>query len=181
MASSKQQGAQLGALAGLAGGSLTQAQGDLGLGVNLSSAMVMSEATLDIKAAISRSSDGELLIEPMSSAQLAGRLNAAAISTVRLNFVATASEPASPAAPTPGAGSGNTSGGSTPPSGPGSRLTREQALAAFQAQDDVQRLEKLIGPFELRTQTVPSTGQWIVKATDPAGRVVREQLIRHPG
>lgn len=179
MATSKQQGAQLGALAGLAGGSLTLAQGDLGLGVNLNSAMVMSEATLDIKAAISRSSDGELLIEPMSSAQLAGQLNAAAISTVRLNFVAAASEPASPAAP--GAGGVSTSGGSTPPSGPGSRFTREQALAAFQAQDDVQRLEKLIGPFELRTQTVPSTGQWIVKATDPAGRVVREQLIRHPG
>jgi len=174
MATSTTNSAQLGAMAGLAGGSLTVAQGDLGLGANLSSAMVMSEAVLDIKAAISRASNGELLIEPMSSVHLAGQLNAAAISTVRLNFVATASD--APVATSPATGGGTTG---TPPVG--TRFTREQALAVFQAQDDVQRLEKLIGPFELRTQTVPSTGQWIVQATDPAGRVVREQLIRNAG
>jgi len=176
MATSTTNGAQLGALAGLAGGSLTSAQGDLGLGANLSSAMVMSEAVLEVKAAISRTSSGELLIEPMSSAHLAGQLNAAAISTVKLSFVATASEVPAAGAVTPG---GTT--GTTGPVTGGPRLTREQALAVFQAQDDVQRLEKLIGPFELRTQTVPSTGQWIVQATDPAGRVVREQLIRKAG
>ncbi len=164
-------GAQLGALAGLAGGSLSAAQGQLGQGVDLSSAMVMSEAALEIKAAIGRSASGELLVEPLSSAHLAGQLNAAAISTVRLNFVATASEAA--VTPPPAAG---TPTGSTPP-----RFTREQALAAFAAQDDVQRLEKLIGPFELRTQFVSGSGQWIVQAVDPAGRLVREQIIRHTG
>lgn len=180
MATSTTSSAQLGALAGLAGGSLSVAQGELGLGVDLSSAMVMSEAALEIKAAISRASNGELLIEPMSSAHLAGQLNAAAISTVRLNFVATAS--AAPAAASAVTGVGVVgSTGTTGTSTGATRLTREQALAAFQAQDDVQRLEKLIGPFELRTQTVPSTGQWIVQATDPAGRIVREQLIRQAG
>lgn len=164
-------GAQLGALAGLAGGSLSAAQGQLGQGVDLSSAMVMSEAALEIKAAIGRSASGELLVEPLSSAHLAGQLNAAAISTVRLNFVATASE--APVTPPPAAG---TPTGSTPP-----RFTREQALAVFAAQDDVQRLEKLIGPFELRTQFVSGSGQWIVQAVDPAGRLVREQIIRHTG
>ncbi|MBB1076473.1 hypothetical protein HUU62_18855 [Rhodoferax sp. 4810] len=174
MATLTTSGAQLGALAGLAGGSLSVAQGELGVGVDLSSAMVMSEAALEIKAAITRTSAGELLIEPMSSAHLAGQLNAAAISTVRLNFVATAMEAPAVAA---------TSGGDTGTTGTtgGSRFTREQALAVFQAQDDVQRLEKLIGPFQLRTQVVPSTGQWIVQATDPAGRIVREQLIRTAG
>ena len=164
-------GAQLGALAGLAGGSLSAAQGQLGQGVDLSSAMVMSEAALEIKAAIGRTASGELLIEPLSSAHLAGQLNAAAISTVRLNFVATASE--APVTPPSAAG---TPTGSTPP-----RFTREQALAVFAAQDDVQRLEKLIGPFELRTQFVSGSGQWIVQAVDPAGRLVREQIIRHTG
>jgi hypothetical protein len=173
MASSTTSGTQLSALAGLAGGSLTSAQGELGLGANLSSAMVMSEAALEIKAAISRTSSGELVIEPMSTAQLAGQLNAAAISTVRLSFVATASD-APAAAPAP-------SGGTTGTTTGGIRLTREQALAVFQAQDDVQRLEKLIGPFELKTQIVPSTGQWIVQASDPDGRIVREQLIRNAG
>ncbi len=171
MASSTTRSAQLGALAGLAGGSLSTAQGELGLGANLSSAMVMSEATLEIKAAVSRASNGELLIEPISTSHLAGQLNAAAISTVRLSFVATANEVAT-TAPS-GKGTESTSGTS--------RLTREQALAAFQAQEDVQRLEKLIGPFQLRTQVVPSTGQWIVQATDPVGRIVREQLIRKAG
>ena len=164
-------GAQLGALAGLAGGSLSAAQGQLGQGVDLSSAMVMSEAALEIKAAIGRTASGELLVEPLSSAHLAGQLNAAAISTVRLNFVATASE----VPVTPPSASG-TPTGSTP-----SRFTREQALAVFAAQDDVQRLEKLIGPFELRTQFVSGSGQWIVQAVDPAGRLVREQIIRHTG
>lgn len=164
-------GAQLGALAGLAGGSLSAAQGQLGQGVDLSSAMVMSEAALEIKAAIGRTASGELLVEPLSSAHLAGQLNAAAISTVRLNFVATASE----VPVTPPSASG-TPTGSTPP-----RFTREQALAVFAAQDDVQRLEKLIGPFELRTQFVSGSGQWIVQAVDPAGRLVREQIIRHTG
>lgn len=170
MTSSTKGGTQLGALAGLAGGSLSTAQGQLGQGVDLSSAMVMSEAALEIKAAIGRSASGELLVEPLSSAHLAGQLNAAAISTVRLNFIATASEV--PATPPPAAG--NT--GTTP-----SRFTRDQALAVFTAQDDVQRLEKLIGPFELRTQFVSGSGQWIVQAVDPAGRLVREQIIRQTG
>lgn len=175
MASSTTSGARLGAMAGLAGGSLSTAQGELGLGADLSSTMVMSEAALEIKAAISRASNGELLIEPLSTAQLAGQLNAAAISTLRLNFVATASlnSTAAQAAVDSGGGTTGTTGGS--------RFSREQALAAFQAQDDVQRLEKLIGPFELRTQLVPTTGQWIVQATDSTGRVVREQLIRKAG
>lgn len=173
MATSTTNGTQLGALAGLAGGSLSTAQGELGVGVDLSSAMVMSEAALEIKAAIGRASNGELLIEPLSTAQLVGQLNAAAISTVRLNFVATSTEPSAPGDSTTG-GTGSTPGGLP-------RFTREQALAVFLAQKDVQRLEKLIGPFELHTQMVAATGQWIVQATDPAGRVVREQLIRQAG
>lgn len=177
MATSTTGGAQLGALAGLAGGSLSTAQGQLGQGVDLSSAMVMSEAALEIKAAIGRSASGELLVEPLSSAHLAGQLNAAAISTVRLNFVATSSEV--PAAPPPATGTTAGTGSGTATTPP--RFTRDQALAAFAAQDDVQRLEKLIGPFELRTQFVSGSGQWIVQAMDPAGRLVREQIIRHTG
>lgn len=169
-ATSEPGGAQLGALAGLAGGALTAAQGELGLGADFSSAMVMSEAALEIKAAIGQTKSGELLVQPLSSAHLAARLEAAAISTLRLNFVATANEaPAQTAIPPSGGGSSD----APPP-----RLSREQALATFGAQADVMRLEKLLGPFSLRTQVVPLTGQWIVQATDPAGRVVREQLIR---
>lgn len=174
MATSTTNGTQLGALAGLAGGSLTAAQGELGVGVNLSSAMVMSEAALEIKAAIGRTSSGELLIEPLSTALLVGQLNAAAISTVRLNFVATATDPPVSGDTASGGTTGSTSGGLP-------HFTREQALAVFQAQADVQRLEKLIGPFNLHAQAVPATGQWIVQATDPAGRIVREQLIRQAG
>lgn len=175
MATSTSSSAQLGTFAGLAGGSLSAAQIQLGQGVDLNSTMVMSEAMLEIKAAIGRSGTGELLVEPLSTAQLAGQLNAAAISTVRLNFVATASEPAATTTASPPS-TGDTTGGNTPP-----RFTRDQALAAFGAQEDVKRLEQLIGPFELRTQFVPSTGHWLVQASDPAGRVVREQLIRSAG
>lgn len=172
MASSTTSSAPLGALVGMAGGSLSAAQGQMGQSADLSSAMVMSEAALEIKAAIGRTANGELLVEPLSSAHLAVQLNAAAISTVRLSFVATAST----------AVNSLPSAGGTVGTGPGlPRFTRENALAVFQAQEDVQRLEKLIGPFELRTQLVPGSGQWIVQASDPAGRIVREQLIRDAG
>jgi hypothetical protein len=174
MSATAPKGAQLGTLTGLAGGALSAAQGELGLGADLSSTMVLSEAALEIKAAIGQTKSGELLVEPLSSAHLAARLEAAAISTLRLSFVATASEMgAQLPAPPSGGGTG---------AAPGlARLTREQALAIFGAQEDVQRLEKLLGPFELRTHAVALTGQWIVQATDPAGRVVREQLIRQLG
>lgn len=168
MATSPPNTAALGAFVGLAGGSLSTAQQQLGQGVDLSSTMVMSEAVLEIKTAVSRSASGELVVEPLSTAQLAGQLNTAAISTVRLNFVATALE-----APSAAPGTPTTGGGGTPP-----RLTRDQALVKFQAQADIQRLEKLLGPFELRTELVSSTGHWLVQASDPAGRIVREQLIR---
>lgn len=172
MATSTTNSARLGAFVGLAGGSLSTAQQQLGQGVDLSSSMVMSEAVLEIKAAVGRTASGELTVEPLSTAQLAGQLNSAAISTVRLNFVATALEaPTGTVAPAPSPG-----GGSVPP-----RLTREQALAKFQGQADVQRLEKLLGPFELRTELVAGTGHWLVLASDPAGRIVREQLIRSAG
>lgn len=175
MATSAPNTAQLGAFVGLAGGSLSSAQQQLGQGVDLNSTMVMSEAVLEIKAAIGRSGNGELLVEPLSTAQLAGQLNAAAISTVRLNFVATASEVPALAGTSPAPPGGATTGNLPP------RLTRDQALAIFQAQADVQRLEKLIGPFAVRTELVPSTGHWLVQASDPAGRIVREQLIRPAG
>jgi hypothetical protein len=175
MATSTTNTAQLGAFVGLAGGSLSSAQHQLGQGVDLNSTMVMSEAVLEIKAAIGRSGSGELLVEPLSTAQLAGQLNAAAISTLRLNFVATASEVPALASTSP-APTGSTGTVQLPP-----RMTRDQALAAFQAQADVQRLEQLIGPFALRTELVPSTGHWLVQASDPAGRIVREQLIRPGG
>ena len=156
------QRAPLGALLGHAGAALTSAQADLGLGVGLASGMVMSEATLEIKAAVSRSSTGELEIEPLSSAHLAGALNASAVSTIRVNFVATAATPSSASNP----------GGTTVPV-----KTKEEVIKGFRQRDDLQALERIIGPLEVRAIFVPGSSRWLVNAVDADGRMVREQLV----
>ncbi|MEO5797112.1 MAG: hypothetical protein ABIP34_19970 [Rhodoferax sp.] len=154
--------APLGVLLGNAGAALTSAQTDLGLGVGLASGMVMSEATLEIKAAVSRSSTGELEIEPLSSAHLAGALNASAVSTIRVNFVATAAAPAVAGNP----------GGTTVPV-----KSKDEIIKGFRQRDDLQALERVIGPLEVRATFVPGSSRWLVNAVDADGRTVREQLV----
>ena len=156
------QRAPLGALLGNAGAALTSAQTDLGLGVGLASGMVMSEATLEIKAAVSRSSTGELVIEPLSSAHLAGALNASAVSTIRVNFVATAATPAVASNP----------GGTTVPV-----KNKDDIIKGFRQRDDLQALERVMGPLEVRATFVPGSSRWLVNAVDADGRMVREQLV----
>ena len=159
---SNPQRAPLGVLLGNAGAALTIAQADLGLGVGLASGMVMSEALLEIKAAVSRSSTGELEIEPLSSARLVGALNASAVSTIRVTFVATAATPASASNP----------GGSPVPV-----KTQDEVIKGFRQRDDLQALERVIGPLEVRAIFVAGSGRWMVSAVDADGRTVREQLV----
>jgi hypothetical protein len=154
--------APLGALLGHAGAALTSAQTDLGLGVGLASGMVMSEATLEIKAAVSRNSTGELEIEPLSSAHLGGALNASAVSTIRVNFVATAATPAVASNP----------GGTTVPV-----KSKDQIIQDFRQRDDLVALARVIGPLEVQATFVPGSKRWMVNAVDADGRVVREQLV----
>ncbi|MDR7375982.1 hypothetical protein J2X19_000640 [Rhodoferax ferrireducens] len=154
--------APLGALLGKAGASLTSAQTDLGLGVGLASGMVMSEATLEIKAAVSRNSTGELEIEPLSSAHLAGALNASAVSTIRVNFVATAA--------TPNAASG--SDGTTTPV-----KNRDEIIKNFRQRDDLLALERVLGPLQVNASFLAGSQRWLVNAVDADGRLVREQLL----
>mgnify|MGYP000864014449 CR=1 FL=1 len=169
--------AKLSSLVGGAGASLGLAQSDLGLGAGLFSSMVMSEASLEIKAAVSQTSSGELVIEPLSSAHLAGNLNPMAVSTVKVSFVATASSPdlQAPVTSPAGNGSGTTGTPGKPP------ISRDKALSIFREQEDLKTLEKLLGPLAVKTQLVPNTGQWVLSATDPSGRLVREQIIRDAG
>jgi hypothetical protein len=162
MASTDIKRAPLSALLGTAGASLSSAQADLGIGVGVSSGMLMSDATLEIKAAISRSSNGELEVEPLSSAHLNGALNASAVSTIRVNFVATASAP--PLA------TGNT------PVHPPVR-SREEIIKIFRGRDDLQRLEKIMGELDIHASYLSENKRWLVKATDPRGQLIREQLI----
>jgi hypothetical protein len=154
--------APLGALLGTAGASLTSAQSDLGLGAGLSSSMVRSEATLEIKAAVSRSSSGELEIEPLSSAHLAGALNASAVSSIRVNFVATAATPTVPS---------STGGGSTP------TKNKDEIIKGFRNRADLLALERVMGPLDVRASYLVGSGRWWVHAVDATGRQVREQLV----
>ncbi|MFZ6749572.1 hypothetical protein [Undibacterium sp. Ren11W] len=162
MASTDIKRAPLSALLGTAGASLSSAQADLGIGVGVASGMLMSDATLEIKAAISRTGNGELEIEPLSSAHLSGALNASAVSTIRVNFVATASAPAVGAANTP----------AHPPV-----RSREEIIKIFRERDDLQRLEKIMGELDIHASYLSENQRWLLKASDSSGRLIREQLI----
>lgn len=154
--------APLSAMLGTAGASLSSAQADMGLGVGLTSGMVMSEATLEIKAALSRSSSGELEIEPLSASHLVGALNAAAVSTIRVNFVATAVVPGDISA-------------AAGPDLPGK--SREQIIKGFRQRDDLLALERVLGVLDVQAIYLAGSKRWLVKAVDADGRLVREQLV----
>ena len=154
--------APLSALLGTAGASLSSAQSDLGLGVGLASGMVMSEATLEIKAAVSRGSTGELEIEPLSSSHLVGALNASAVSTVRVIFVATA-------ATLP------VGGGADGPAVPGK--SKAEIIKIFRQRDDLLALERVMGGLDVHATYLSGSKRWLVKAVDAEGRLVREQLM----
>jgi len=152
--------APLSSLLGTAGSSLTTAQTQLGAVVGLSSGMVISDVTLEIRAAVSRNAAGELEIEPLSAAHLVGDINASAISTVRVNFAATAAEPVGIAqAPVP------------PTSDP--KLVADR----FRQRDDMLALERIMGPLDVKATYLKSGSRWLVSATDTEGRLVREQLV----
>ncbi len=141
-----------------AGRSLTDAQGSLGSGVQLASDMVMSEAQLEVKAAVTTSATGKVTLQPISAADLAvGKINAEALSTVRVNFVATASESLKPAA--------------SPP-----KRKPDDVIQAVRDRVDVQRLVPILGELTIEPTYIPASQRWLITARDAKGRIVRETI-----
>jgi len=141
-----------------AGQSLSGAQGALGAPVSLESEFVLSSAELDAKVTLAATPDGKLLVQPLSAADAQrATLHADAISTLKINFVATASEPGTAAA--------------SAPSRPATEVIDE-----VRKRPDLVALEAILGELVIDATYIPKTRQWLATARDPNGRIVREVI-----
>ncbi len=145
--------AELKAFLEAAGRSLADAQGALG---GLRTELVLSNAELEAKVALKAGADGTLTVQPISAQDLRlAQFNVAGVSTLRVNFVATAGE--SLAAP--------------PIRQPG------DIIDDVRKRPDVAVLEGILGPLEITTTFVSDARRWLVTARDASGRLVRETIV----
>ena len=143
-----------------AGRSLTEAQGTLTASTDLQTTLVISSAELEAKVALKTNAQGQLSVEPLSSQDLLAKINAGAISTVRVSYVTTAPETA------PGK-----------PRAPGPVRKPDDVVADVKARPDVAALDSILGGLKFETVFVAESKRWLVTATDPKGRVVRETIL----
>jgi len=155
---SSDEGLDLQAFLAGAGQSLTGAQSTLGAPTSMQSEFVLSSAELDAKVTLAADPTGRLRVQPLSSrdAQRA-TLHADAISTLHINFVATAA--------------GSEGIGASPPSRPATEV-----IAEIRQRPDLVALQDILGDLAIEAAYVSQTKQWLVTARDPKGRVVREVI-----
>jgi hypothetical protein len=141
-----------------AGRSLSEAQGTLGGGLEQRPAtLVIANAELEVKTALKSDSSGGLTVQPISAEDLARTsIDAAALSTVRVSFVATPPD---------------TLSGSVP--------VRQPAEVADEVRKrpDVAQLDRILGGLEVQAIYIAQSQRWLVTAADRKGRIVREVVL----
>ncbi len=141
-----------------AGRSLTEAQGALGGGLEQRpAALVIANAELEVKTALKADSGGGLTVQPISAEDLArANIDAAALSTVRVSFVATAPDLTAQSAPA---------------------RQPEEVADEVRKRPDVAQLDRILGGLTVDAIYIPRSQRWLVTAQDPKGRVVREVVL----
>lgn len=140
-----------------AGRSLSEAQGTLDGGLGRPASLVIANAELEVKAALKSDSSGALKVQPISAEDLVRtNINAAALSTLRVNFVATMPD-------------------LTPDSGPNRKSA--EVIDAVRLRPDLVQLDRILGGLTVNAIYVPQTQRWLVTAQDAKGRVVREVVL----
>lgn len=153
--------ADLTAFLAAAGRSLADAQGALaGADPEIPTSVAISDAELEVKATVERGPGGAIALQPISSRELlTGRVTAAALSTVRIRYVAVAEDTFAAPSQRP-------------------RRSPDDVIQAVKGRDDVVALDKIFGGLEFAAVFVAPAGSWIVTATDAAGRRVREAVVK---
>ncbi len=155
------EGAELDAFIRAAGDSLSAAQGKLAAGLDIQSDIMLSNADLEVKAAIKTDSQGRLTLQTISAQEIRqGGINPESLSTLRISFVATAADVKRTA----------------PPSAQPKR-SREEVIQLLQKRTDVSALAKILGGLEYDAVYVSESERWLVTAKDSKGSVVREAIL----
>jgi hypothetical protein len=153
-------GADLGGFLEVAGRSLADAQGTLADGVaDIPAAIAIAEAELEVKAAVTRRTDGTLQLETLSAQDMrSGTITPGLLSTVRVQYVAVAADTL------------------VAPSQQPTR-TPNDVIDDVRVRDDVTVLDRILGGLVFDAVYVPSGRRWVVTAKDEEQRIVREVLV----
>ena len=153
-------GADLGGFLEAAGRSLVDAQGSLaGEIVDIPAAVAISEAELEIKAAVVRRADGIVALETISTQDMrAGNITPGLLSTVRVQYVAVGADTVVPASEQP-------------------TKKPKDVIDAVRGREDVAVLDKILGGLVFEAIYVPGGRRWLVTAKDAEQRLVREVLV----
>jgi hypothetical protein len=140
------------------GNSLSAAQGSLTDGLDMSPNLVVSEAQLEVKAALNSDSEGRLAVQTISSKDISqGGIDPGLVSTMQINFLATPGEPQAEAA--------------KPKKSPA------DVVKEVSKKNDVAALEKILGGLKYDATFVSDKKRWLVTVRDPKGRLVRESIL----
>ena len=153
-------GADLGGFLEAAGRSLVDAQGSLaGELVDIPPAVAISEAELDVKAAVVRRPDGVVALETISTQdKRAGTITPGLLSSVRVQYVAVSADTVVPPSEQP-------------------KRTPKDVIDGVRGRQDVAALDKILGGLVYEAFYVPARRRWLVTAKDAEQRLVREVLI----
>ncbi|MEY2560926.1 MAG: hypothetical protein QOG51_1341 [Verrucomicrobiota bacterium] len=144
-----------------AGKSLTEAQGTLtGDSILTPSALAISEAELEVKAAVTQQAGGKLALQTLSMESLRSGIDPGLVSTVHIRYVAVAAD----ATKEPG-------------STGGPKRVPEEITKTVAARADIAALSKILGKLNIAPVFVPETRRWMVVARDQEGRVLRELIV----
>ena len=151
----------LGAFLELTGQSIAEAQGQISP-LDQPTQLVIGNAEVEVKVAVATDAEGGVAIETISAADVrGGGIDPGVLSTLRINFIATAAEIPAPSTVT------------------GQKPQRETAavIKDVSTRTDVANLATVLGPLSYEATFVPSTRRWLVVAHDAKGRLVREAIV----
>ncbi len=139
-----------------AGRSLSEAQGELVGEALRPTALAISEADLEIKAAVAQGTGGTLVLQTLSVEEVKrGGVDASLLSTLRLSYVAVASEAA----------------------GAPAQRSSVDISETVRARPDIAALDRILGGLKVDPVFVPDRRRWLVAVRDAEGRLVRELIL----
>lgn len=151
----------LGEFLELTGQSISEAQGQISP-LEQPTQMMIGNAEVEVKVAVAADPKGGVAIQTISAEDLRqGDIDPGVLSTLRINFVATAAEPLSPSGPV----------GRKP------RRKIEDVIKEVRERSDLSNLAKVLGPFTYEATYIPSSRRWLVVARDSKERLVREAVL----
>jgi hypothetical protein len=152
--------AEIGAFFESIGRSLAEAQGVLAKDLtDIPAIMAIAEAELEIKAAIESAPNGKLSMQTISVQDIRqGGIDPNLLSSVRLQFVPTASDALALSANKP---------------------TRkpDEVLKDFRTRKDIVALGRILGDLTFDASYIPERKRWIVTARDSNNNLLREALL----